>query len=559
METQKTILLAALFFLTYLMWQSWNEIYPAKSDISDMKQISNQQALSKTDNIVPEIDTGNQEKAVQSILPADSIDNKYITVNTDTVSYKINLKGGDISQVQLLRYNTSLQDNSPMSLLNNNLETLYIAPNGLTGKDGPDTQNIRAEYTSEQLSYEMPKEGDAFKVNLILNKTNNKDVKIIKSFTFKRNKYDVDVSYTIQNNSSAVWNGNIFSVLKRKDIQSGSGSFLSPVAYSGLAAYNLDNKFHKLATDKLTNVGQNWETRQGWVAMIQHYFISTWIPNSEESYKYIAKSNVDGTYMVTLVGPQISVEPGATKNTAIKFYAGPEQADQLEQLAPGLTRTIDYGIMWPIASLIFLGMKKIYNFIGNWGYAIILITILIKILFYRLSSSSYRSMAKLRLLAPKIEQLKKRYGDERDKMGKAMMELYKKEKVNPLGGCLPMLIQLPFFIALYWVIIESVELRQAPFVWWINDLSVKDPFYILPVLMGLSMFVQQKLSPAPADPTQEKVMLMMPIVFTILFMYFPAGLVLYWVVNTITSIMQQWWITRSIENERACETSKKRY
>lgn len=540
METQKTILLAALFFLSYLMWQSWNDTFPSVDKNINTK--ISEVGAGNSESIVPGTQTVSQSTSnSQKVL----LTNNFVTVKTDVVEYKIDLVGGDIIQVKLLKYNNSLEDKTPMDLLTNDNNVLYIAPNGLTGQAGPDTQEARAIYSTAQESYYLADGEEQLKVNLILNKDN---IPVTKSFIFKRNSYDVDVTYDIQNNSDKTWSGNIFTVLKRTIQASKSGSFISPTGYVGLAAYNVSNKFHKLSPDSLS-APVIWNTTDGWAAMLQHYFLGVWIPQKEEDYKYIAKNNTDGTYMVTMISPSINVEPGQSVSKSIKFYAGPEKSDELSKLAVGLNRTVDYGIMWPVASVIFLVMSKIYDFVGNWGWAIILVTILIKLLFYRLSSSSYRSMAKLRVLTPKMEQLRKRYGEDKEKMGKAMMELYKKEKVNPLGGCLPMLIQLPFFIALYWVIIESVELRQAPFVLWIQDLSVKDPYYILPILMGISMLGQQKLSPAPADPTQEKVMMMMPVMFTFMFMFFPAGLVLYWVINTITSIIQQWWIMRTVNAE----------
>lgn len=562
METQKTILLAALFFITYLMWQSWHETFPdvnkteAVIENTQGQIVPNTGDLNKDASIVPNANTVSSSRSsmMNTVNSGETSENNFITVKTDVVEYKINLVGGDISQVKLLQHNKSLKEKEPLELLTNNADDLYVAPNGLTGSNGPDTQSKRAVYRSTSKSYILANDETELKVELIWEpgsetQSQNKNVKITKSFVFTRNHYDVDVKYDIQNNSNEQWTGNVFAVLKRKDVSSKSGTFLSPAAYTGLAVYNTENKFHKLPAGDLSSSGQAWSTKDGWAAMLQHYFLSTWIPNSQEEYKYIARSNNDGTYMVSLISPEIKVQPGQLYGTSMKFYAGPEQTDKLEKLAPGLDRTVDYGIMWPIASVIFSVMKKINSVVSNWGWSIILVTILIKILFYRLSTSSYRSMAKLRVLTPKIEQLKKRCGDDREKMGKAIMELYKKEKVNPLGGCLPMLIQLPFFFALYWVIIESVELRHAPFGLWISDLSVKDPYFVLPIIMGIAMLGQQKLSPAPADPTQEKVMMMMPVIFTFMFMYFPSGLVLYWVVNTVTSIAQQWFITRKIEKE----------
>jgi YidC/Oxa1 family membrane protein insertase len=552
METQKTILLAALFFISYLMWNSWQETFADRYQNKDNIENSIQNS-DAANSIVPSVNKLPKAADIPNVSSLSSgqeaKEAQLITVTTDNVEYKINPIGGDITQVKLLQYNKSDSDETPIDLLNNNKATLYTAPNGLTGEYGPDTQTTRAAYTVDKLNYNLSdfnKASDTLKLDLSLVQDN---VKIIKSFIFTKAEYLVNVKYEVINNSNKDWNGYLFNVLKRQNTPNES-SFLSPTAFTGLAVYNTADKFHKITPASLINNPKNWDSTNGWAAMIQHYFISAWVPDSDEKYSYSTRNNTqDDSYSVTLLGPNFTVKPGEKAFKNIRFYAGPEQADKLVKVAPGLDRTVDYGILWPIASAIFWAMKKIYSFVGNWGYAIILVTVLIKLLFYRLASSSYKSMAKLRVLTPKIEQIKQRYGDDREKVGKAMMELYKKEKVNPVGGCLPMLIQLPFFIALYWVIIESVELRQAPFILWITDLSVKDPYFVLPILMGLSMLAQQKLSPPPSDPMQEKVMMMMPVMFTVMFVYFPAGLVLYWVINTITSIMQQWWITRTVEND----------
>ncbi len=545
METQKVILTSVFFFLSYLLWNSWYETFPDRYQ----QQINNQEQVLQSD--VPTVPASNAVNPTESNIgnTNGSVNTaKLITVTTDVVEYKINQVGGDIVQVKLLKFNKSNEDKTPIDLLNSNSETLYIAPNGLTGEQGPDTQNSRAEYKADKAEYSYDQDYNKDTGNLTVNLVaiGKDNLKFIKTFVFYKTKYTVDVEYKVINNSTTDWNGHLFSVLKRKNLGS-SSSFFSPTAFTGIAAYSVADKFHKISPDSLKSTEKKWSSEHSWAAMIQHYFLSAWVPNSSESYQYTAKANQDGTYSVNLLSPNFVVKPGETKTKSIKFYSGPEQADSLALLAPGLERTVDYGILWPISNAIFWGMKKIHNYVGNWGYAIILITLLIKLLFYRLASSSYRSMAKMKILAPKIEQLKSRYGEDREKMGKAMMELYKKEKVNPLGGCLPMLIQLPFFIALYWVIIESVELRQAPFVLWVTDLSVKDPYFVLPILMGLAMLGQQKLSPAPADPTQAKVMMMLPVVFTVMFVYFPAGLVLYWVINTVASIIQQWWITKTVD------------
>jgi YidC/Oxa1 family membrane protein insertase len=293
----------------------------------------------------------------------------------------------------------------------------------------------------------------------------------------------------------------------------------------------MDKKVFKQSVDK------------GWVAMEEHYFTTAWVPDVG-SYQFITETFADHSYSVCFVGSQVVVSPGKSAIVGASLYAGPEIMQTLQKVAPGLELTVDYGSLWWICQPIFHLMCWLYSIFGNWGVAIILVTVLIKLAFYKLSASSYRSMGNMKKLQPKMEQLKEKYGDDRQKFGQAVMELYKKEKVNPLGGCLPILIQIPVFIALYYVLLESVELRQAPFALWLQDLSVKDPFYVLPIIMGCSMFLQQRMSPAPPDPVQAKVMMAMPIVFTVMFLQFPSGLVLYWVVNNGLSILQQWFITR---------------
>ena len=291
--------------------------------------------------------------------------------------------------------------------------------------------------------------------------------------------------------------------------------------------------------------------------MLEHYFLGAWIPVSSQAYQFYSKATPAQRYTIGMLGPVLQAAPGSTITTGSKLYAGPELTDVLKNIAPGLDLTVDYGVLWFISMAIFSVMKEIYHFIGNWGWSIVLVTLMIKLLFYKLSATSYRSMAAMRKIQPRIQALRERYGDDRPKLTQATMELYKNEKINPLGGCLPMLVQIPVFLALYWVLIESVQLRQAPFILWIHDLSVKDPYYVLPLLMGITIFIQQKMSPPPPDPLQAKVMMVLPVFFTVLFLGFPAGLVLYWVVNNTLSIAQQWYIMRHVERADAKHKHKR--
>jgi YidC/Oxa1 family membrane protein insertase len=302
-----------------------------------------------------------------------------------------------------------------------------------------------------------------------------------------------------------------------------------------------------MSFDKLREQDFQQNTQNGWAAVLQHYFLSAWIPDSTQVFNYSAKQDTGNIDVVRLLGSLNQVEPGKTFTTTARLYAGPAIADQLKKIAPGLQLTVDYGILWIIATGIFWVMKHIHSIVHNWGWSIVLVTVFIKAIFYKLSAVSYRSMAAMRRLQPKINALKERFEGDKQKLSQAMMELYKTEKINPLSGCLPVLVQIPVFLALYWVLQESVQLRQAPFIFWIRDLSVQDPFYILPIVMGITIFIQQRMNPPPPDPVQAKVMMALPAVFTVLFLTFPAGLVLYWVVNNTLSITQQWYITKTMD------------
>lgn len=373
-------------------------------------------------------------------------------------------------------------------------------------------------------------------------------VNYIKRFTLKRGLYDVQVTYLIDNESGKPWNGNLFAQLKRDASSDPSSSTATGTAtYLGAALWTSAEPYKKVSMKDIDK-GQLKETVEGgWVAWLQHYFVTAWIPQKGDNNVVQTRKDNQGNYIIGFTGPTLTVEPGKTAETSATLYAGPKSQGVLKELSPGLELTVDYGILWFIAQPIFWLLQHIHSIVGNWGWSIIFLTMLIKGIFFPLSAASYKSMARMRAVAPKLAALKEQFGDDRQKMSQAMMELYKKEKINPLGGCLPILVQMPVFLSLYWVLLESVEMRQAPFMLWITDLSIKDPFFILPIIMGATMFIQQRLNPTPPDPMQAKVMKLMPIIFTFFFLWFPAGLVLYWVVNNCLSIAQQWYITRKVE------------
>ncbi|MBI3546893.1 MAG: membrane protein insertase YidC, partial [Gammaproteobacteria bacterium] len=374
-------------------------------------------------------------------------------------------------------------------------------------------------------------------------------VQYTKTYIFHRGNYVVDVEFVIKNASQREWTGYFYGQFQRTHTAQG-GLFNVAPSYTGGAIYTPENRYQKIPLDEMAKSPLKRETTGGWVAMLQHYFVSSWMPPKDERNEFYSDVLSDSRHVLGLknINPT-KVAPGQTGVLRESLYAGPKEQKILKTLAEGMDLTVDYGFLTVIAAPLFWLLEHIHNILGNWGWSIILLTILIKAAFYPLSATSYKSMAHMRKMQPKMQALKERYGDDRQKLNQAMMELYKTEKINPLGGCLPILIQIPVFLALYWVLLESVEMRQAPWILWIKDLSAQDPYYILPILMGISMFVQQKLNPQPVDPIQQKVFMVMPFMFTVFFLFFPAGLVLYWTVNNILSIAQQWRITRIVEGK----------
>ena len=476
---------------------------------------------------------------------------RLVEIVTDTLMLKVDKLGGDIVFTELTQYPESLEDkNHGFIILDESNERNFIAQSGLLNPLGPDSHKLgKALFTCEQNNFKLAADEQTLTVDFKY--ATQSKVQIIKRFIFTKGSYEVLVKYLVENKGSSVYDAALFARLKRQDNQEKSSFLNSTRNYVGAAVNTNTSKYKKLPFADMKKKNFDESVHGGWISMVEHYFTTAWIPASEDVNTFKSESFGNDLYGVSFIGPNVEVLPGEHHVFNVKLFVGPEIADLLTQAAPGLELTIDYGFLWFFSQSIFWILRHINNVIHNWGFAIILTTVLIKALFYKLSAASYRSMARMRNLQPKMELLKTRYGEDKQGYGKAIMDLYRQEKVNPLGGCLPIVIQIPVFIALYYVLLESVELRQAPFIFWINDLSLKDPFYVLPVIMGFSMFIQQKLNPTPPDPVQAKVMMFMPVVFTFLFLSFPSGLVLYWVVNNLLSIAQQWMITRSIDKNHA--------
>ena len=464
-----------------------------------------------------------------------------IRVITDVLIAEIDTVGGDLRQVDLPGYPVAVdKPEQPFRLMNDTTAHIFVAQSGLLSSgSAPDHH---AHYTTEQTEYRLAEGANELRVPLRW--TNERGVTVTKLYTFRRGDYVIDVTQALDNHSAEEWKGRFYRQFQRSRTERESALIYT---YTGGVISSADNKYQKVSFDDMDSTVINQEIKGGWAAMIQHYFLAAWVPAQDQTNQFYSKALGNDRYVLGLVTPVTAVAPGSSTSFNSQLYVGPKLQDRIEDVAPNLELTVDYGMLTFIAKPLFWVLEWLNDWLHNWGWAIVVLTLLIKLAFYKLSEASYRSMAKMRKFAPKLQQLKERYGDDRQRMSQAMMEIYKKEKINPLGGCLPMLVQIPVFIALYWVLLESVELRQAPFILWLNDLSTKDPYYVLPLIMGVTMFFQQKLNPPPPDPLQAKILMALPFVFTLFFAFFPSGLVLYWVVNNILSIAQQWYITHRID------------
>lgn len=544
-------LYAIVVVIAFLLFQLWEKESP-----KTLPQPPAQQTSTSAGHFIPS--TANNKSAA-SVAPIQaevsvkapttppSVTGQLITVNTDVLEAKIDTVGGDVVDSRLIKYPESLDSMTSFVLLNNDAKTRYIAESGLLSQQGPDTSQGQALYSAPQTHYSLAPGKNEVTVNLTWQKDG---LNITKTLTFTRGSYEVRVAYDVDNQSPQPWQGNLYTQLMRTNNPPGNhNGIVNLSTYFGAAVSTPDKPFEKITFKQMQQKPFDMQVKGGWSAMIQHYFITAWVPPKSAVSNYYTKVTPDGLYTIGMIGQDMRADPGTKVLTEAKLYMGPAIADMLEKTAPGLKLTIDYGWFWFISDIIFWMMQKIYDVVGNWGWSIVLVTIIIKLLFYKLSAKSYRSMSTLKKLQPRIEMLRERYADDKQKLTQATLDLYRQEKVNPMSGCLPILIQIPVFIALYWVLVESVQLRQAPFILWIHDLSQQDPYYVLPVMMGISMFIQQRLNPPPPDPMQAKVMMMMPLVFTFLFAKFPAGLMLYWFVNNTLSFLQQWYIMQKLNAE----------
>ena len=551
MDIQRTGLLAILGVLTYslfLQWNTYSETLQTPAALS--KQTT--QPKSTIDRLeLPQIETTVNTAAPTSVeLPTNE---NTVIVNTPIAEITISLVGGDITRVRLKDYPVSLKaPEQPIALLDT-IERIYIAQTGLVGPDGPDASTTgRPIYTATQSTYNVTQP-----TTIVIQADTKTGLALKKLFSINPNKYDIGVTLNVTNNSNSQKEVTPFVQLKRDNsVDPSIQNSMGMQAFLGFALPTLDDRYRKVSFSDFETEADARELNidlkakrisGGYLALLQHYFTTAWIPDPDIDHLYAFRTNQQDQFIGSIISPNLTVASGATETTVASLYVGPKDQNVLEQLSPGLELVVDYGWLWFLAQPLFWLLKFIQTYVINWGFAIILVTVLVKGAFFKLSAAAYKSMAKMRKFTPEITRLRELYGDDRQRMSKEMMDLYKREKINPLGGCLPIVVQMPVFIALYWVLLESVELRQAPFILWITDLSAKDPYFILPLLMGVSMFIQTSLNPTPPDPMQAKIMKYMPVAFTFFFLWFPAGLVLYWVVNNVLSIAQQWVITKSIE------------
>jgi YidC/Oxa1 family membrane protein insertase len=543
MDNQRLFLFVALSFVLLLLWQAWIEDYgPAPQTAPPAATADTAPAATGADLPAAPAEPMQRETAVPEEIALQTA--QQVVVETDVLRVVIDTSGGDLRQVDLLAYPLGTKPGAePFRLLNPGLPNLFVMQSGLRTPDGEEPTH-HVVYRAEQAHYRLADDTDSVQVPLTWHSAEG--VEVTKLFTFHRGSYEVDLEHRVTNGSGADWRGRQYRQLQRTQVaETGQSTFI--YTYMGGVLYSPEEKYEKIKFEDMLEQDLDRTITDGWAAMIQHYFLGAIIPETGEANRYYTKTLSGARYVIGLISPQRVVPAGTTASFSNRLFIGPKLQDEMEQVAPGLQLTVDYGVLTVLARPLFIGLDWIHGVTGNWGWAIIILTILIKLVFYKLSETSYRSMANMRKLAPRMKSLKERYGDDRQKLNQAMMELYKKEKINPLGGCLPILVQIPVFIALYWVLLESVELRQATFMLWLNDLSSPDPYYVLPLLMGATMLIQQKLNPAPMDPIQAKVMMALPVVFTVFFAFFPSGLVLYWVTNNTLSIAQQWVITKRVE------------
>ena len=576
MDNQRIFLYGALGLLLLVIWQTWQVDYGQPTTPETVEEPA--EVAEQDDDIPdapvadPDADDEPAPDAPAEVAAPDEDDTvpatgtalprgERISVRTDLLDITIDTQGGDIREARLLQHRETLGSDRRVELLSDEVDRFHVAQAGLQAGER-DAPTHHATWSTDATEYRLDADADELRVPLTWS---GDDLEVTKTFVFRRDNYTVDVEYELENTADTHWDGRHYRQLQRAPRDDDHGSFFIR-SYTGAAYFSPEDKYTRVSFDDIASSPLERRVEDGWIAMVDHYFLASWIPSTGERYNFYTRAlEREGRprYLIGLYSTTQRVAAGETGRFDSRLYLGPKEQSRLSEIAEGLNLTVDYGYMTLLARPLFWVLEFIHDFVGNWGWSIVILTLLIKLVFYKLSEKSFKSMAHMRRAQPKIQQIKDRYGDDREKMGRAMMDLYKKEKINPLGGCLPILVQIPVFIALFWMLLGSVELRHAPFMFWIQDLSTRDPFFVLPLLMGLSMWIQQKLNPAPVDPLQQKIFMVLPFVFTVFFAFFPAGLVLYWLTNNVLSIAQQYYITHHVvgdgsKDRPAGTTAKKR-
>ncbi|SIT69668.1 protein translocase subunit yidC [Ectothiorhodosinus mongolicus] len=552
MENLRPILYLSLVFLLFLIWQAWRVDYGPEPLVQAQEAAAQLgQDIAELREDVPDSPAAEARRVPTETQTVTGVSRGVVRVVTDTFDLLIDTRGGDLIQVDLPSYPVSLKTPDQATRILDERRRSYVAQSGLvhdriTDVDTEDrAPSHHAVFTAQASEYRLAEGQDELRVPLVWE--SDEGIRVTKTYTFRRGDFLIGLEHLVENNSNQDWIGRQYRQLRHGPTPPRDSWFL----YTFTGAAYFDDKYVKESLEGIGNSISQREIINGWIAIIEHYFLSSWIPfEGENNLLYARELSAQGQphHIIGLRSEAMVVPAGNSGVLESRLWIGPKLQQPLSEITRGLELTVDYGIFTFLAKPLFWLLRVIHDFVGNWGWAIIVLTLLIKLAFFHLSATSYRSMAKMRAAQPKMMALKERFGDDKQRMNQALMELYKKEKINPLGGCLPILVQIPVFIALYWVLLESVELRQAPWIFWLQDLSVRDPFFVLPLLMGASMIVQFKLNPAPIDPIQAKIMMALPVVFTVFFAFFPAGLVLYWLTNNILSIAQQYYITRKIED-----------
>ncbi len=560
MDNQRLILVLVFLFSVFMLWDSWQK--QGHPEVGHSARVASQNAAGAAGAAGDTVPTPSLSSAgakapgatgaatvpgtgAEAVVPAVA---KQL-VKTDLFVAEISAQGGDLTRLELLSHHATEDRNKTFVLFDNGEKHIYQAQTGLIGDGLPNHKTIH-EFVAGDL--ELKDGQNELVVRLVAPEVDG--VRATKAYTFRRGSYLIDVTHEIENKGGAalVPSAYFHTLRDGKPPEGTTGGAMGVSVFTGPAVYTDEAKYQKVAFEDIVTTPNGkakhaQKADNGWIAMVQHYFVSAWLPQGKGEREFYTEKLGENLYRAGVKLPLPQVAPGASGKITVPLYAGPQEQTKLEQIAPGLDLVVDYGWLTVIAAPLFWVLELFYKFVGNWGWAIIALTVLLKLIFYPLSAASYKSMAKMKVVAPKLTKLKETYGDDRQRLNQEMMDLYKREKINPLGGCLPILVQIPVFIALYWVLLGTVEMRYAPFIGYIQDLSAMDPYYILPIIMGVTMVIQTRLNPPPPDPIQAKVMMFMPIVFTGMFLFFPSGLVLYWIVNNVLSIAQQWQINRVIE------------